>query len=294
MDTLVTTAYELEAHRFLRRRLVFDTLATTRVTRQSHNGAVIQLNLVDDLDDTVATATLVEYYDVLPTPLHSYKTAVILNEYGRVVTSTSLFRGTTMVPFDPIAAERVGRNAGATIDKLAQSVLLPPAGSPTPGPLVAPRPWSPPAPPASRRTRCGPGSSTSDNNVEPHADGLYRRSCLRPTRPPSRRGRRGGLRTGRSTRTLVAARRHPQRHDRRLRGFSLEISTGVGATGCIMVGNDAMVKGSSNAPGFADTPSVVVSPVVDRLRRFASLGWYWLGGYARFRAEAVCTGDLAF
>src|SRR5881394_1795070 len=85
VDSLITTAYDLQARPFLRRRLVFDTWATTRSTMQSHPGAVVQLNLVDDLDDTVATATLVEDYDVLPTPLHSFKTNIILNEYGRVV-----------------------------------------------------------------------------------------------------------------------------------------------------------------------------------------------------------------
>jgi hypothetical protein len=54
-----------------------------------------------------------------------------------------------------------------------------------------------------------------------------------------------------------------------------------------------MVKAYSMAPGFGSDPSVVVAPVVDRLQRFASIGWYFLGGFARFRSEAVLSGDLA-
>lgn len=295
MDSLITTAYDLEARRFLRRRLVFDTIASVRPTSQSHNGAVIQLNLVDDLDDTVSTATLVEDYDVLPTPLHSFKTTVILNEYGRVVTSTALFRGTTMIPFDPIAAERVGRNAGATIDKLAYSVLIASGGITNTGSAGGA---------VTDVTVTGQPSNTlraayqsfQDNNVEPFADGLYV-AVMTPASATALRKESdaAGWRywdinqdpSGGTGNIAMATLGNYE-------GFRLMVSTGVtNSKGCIMLGNEALVKGTSNAPGFSDVPSVVVSPVVDRLRRFTSLGWYWLGGYARFRAEAVVTGDLS-
>jgi N4-gp56 family major capsid protein len=115
LQELITTAYDLT---------VFDQVAVLRPTNLSHNGAVIQLNLVNDLDDDPTTAVLDEDYDVLPTPLTSWKHSVTLFEYGRVVTKTALIRATSMTPLDPIAAERVGRNMAATMDRLLYNTLV--------------------------------------------------------------------------------------------------------------------------------------------------------------------------
>lgn len=296
VDSLITTAYDLTARPFLRRRLVFNDWATTRVTNQSHRGAVVQLNLVDDLDDAVATATLVEDYDALPTPLHSFKTNIILNEYGRVVTKTALFRGTSMIPFDPVAAERVGRNAGATIDKLAFSVLTTAGGITNAGAANGSIPTAVTVSGQPSNTLRAAYQSFQDNNVEPFEDGLYR-AAMTPANATALRkeadaaGWRywminqepdGGAGSIRRAQIIE------------YEGFSITVTTGVtGGFGCVMAGQDALAKASSIAPGFGDVPQVVIAPVVDRLRRFAGLGWYWLGGYARFRAEAVVTGDLA-
>ena len=54
-----------------------------------------------------------------------------------------------------------------------------------------------------------------------------------------------------------------------------------------LMGAEALAKAYSNAPGFGANPKTVVSPVVDKLRRFASVGWYHLVGYSVFRAEAL-------
>ena len=124
VDSLVTRAYELFAHQNYRRQLLFDEVATVRLSKVSHNGAVYQLNVVDDISDDPTTAVLIEQYDVLPTPLVSWKLDVILKEYGRVVTTTNLLRGSSFVPVDPLAAERIGRNAGATMDRLALNTLV--------------------------------------------------------------------------------------------------------------------------------------------------------------------------
>ena len=54
-----------------------------------------------------------------------------------------------------------------------------------------------------------------------------------------------------------------------------------------LMGAEALAKAYSTAPGFGPTPKTVVAPVVDKLRRFASVGWYHLVGYSVFRAEAL-------
>ena len=59
------------------------------------------------------------------------------------------------------------------------------------------------------------------------------------------------------------------------------------ATKAILMGAEAFAKVYSNAPGFGPTPNTVVSPVVDKLRRFASVGWHHLVGYSIFRPESM-------
>ncbi len=53
------------------------------------------------------------------------------------------------------------------------------------------------------------------------------------------------------------------------------------------MGAEALAKAYSTAPGFGADPKTVVAPVVDKLKRFASVGWYHLVGYSIFRAESL-------
>ena len=295
VDSLVTTAYDLLARRFMRKRLVFDPLASVAVSRQSHNGAVVQLNLVNDLDDDPTTATLVEDFDVLPTPVASFKTTVILNEYGRVVTSTKLLRGTSMVPVDPIKAERTGRNAAATIDRLAYNTLLASGGiTNTGGAGGAVNDVTVTTKPSD--TLRAASQYFKDNNMEPGDDGYYN-AVLTPAAETALRkeadaagwrywqiNQDAGGGSGSIARGYVGD----------YEGFHIMVTTAVASgVGGVFVANEALVKAFPMADGFGSSPEIVVAPVVDRLKRFASIGWYWLGGYARFRAEAVCTGNPA-
>jgi len=54
-----------------------------------------------------------------------------------------------------------------------------------------------------------------------------------------------------------------------------------------LMGAEALAKAFSTAPGFGPNPKTVVAPVVDKLRRFASVGWYSLVGYSVFRTTAL-------
>jgi hypothetical protein len=80
-------------------------------------------------------------------------------------------------------------------------------------------------------------------------------------------------------------------------GVRIVVNNNLGAstTGYLM-GAEALAKVFSNAPGFGPNPRTVVSPVVDKLKRFASIGWYHLVGYSVFRPEALVrvktTGNL--
>ena len=76
-------------------------------------------------------------------------------------------------------------------------------------------------------------------------------------------------------------------------GFTILVSNRLTAGKDLFLGQDGLAKVFPSAAGFGSQPRIIVSPVVDRLRRFASIGWYHLVGYGRFRAEAAITSNLA-
>lgn len=297
IDSLITKAYELFAYENFRRELLFDDAAMVRLSKQSHNGAVYQMNVVDDISDDPSTALLVEQYDVLPTPLVSWKLDVILKEYGRVVTTTNLARATTMVPIDPLAAERIGRNAGATMDRLALATLLA-AGGITKTGSAGSTPTDVTVSGNPSGTLRAAAQSFADNNVLPFANGNYR-AYLEPSAVTALRqesdaaGWRYMAAQGGDVSAIKdgAGRRFVTSYE----GFDIFQATtpGIGTPGGVFLGADALAKVYPQAAGYGASPEIVIAPVVDRLRRFASVGWKWLGAYSRFRAESVLIGDPA-
>ena len=294
-SNLVTRAYNLAAAKVYRRNLVWDPLATVKGTRLSHRGAIVQFNFVNDLDDDPTTAALDENYDVLPTPLESWDTDVTMSEYGRVVTTTALLRGTSMIPLDPEAAERVGRNAGAVIDRLAFAAVLEAGGVNNDG--------SAGAAPVEITGETSPSDvlraasqTFKEKDVPTFANGKYTAvmtpACETALRKEAdaagwrywqiNQEERGG--SGDITNGMVGA----------YEGFNIIVANTpqLDTVGAVFLGAEALAKAHSTAPGFGANPQVVVSPVVDRLKRFASVGWYHLVGYKRYRAEAIMTGDL--
>lgn len=296
LQSLVTTGYNLMAYRNLRRRIAFADAATVRPTNQTHQGAVIQLNLVDDLDDDPALALINEEYDVVPGRIKSYKSSIILQEWGRVITTTALLRGTSMMAVDPIAAERVGRNMAGVFDRRALAVLLAAGGITKAGAAGGvPNAVTAASGKPSDALR-GISEYFKANDVEPFANGRYRivmtpqaETLLR--KEAAADGWRywqinqnaGGGESGSILNGYVGT----------YEGFDIQVANtpGLGTYQCVAMGNEGLALGMATAPGFG-APSVVVSPVVDRLKRFASVGWYFLGDFARFRAEATAVTTL--
>lgn len=272
---LVTKAYDLLAYPALRPEMIFDQFATVRATRQSHNGSSVQFTFVGDLPEAVAP--LLENIDVDSAALDSQTTILTLAEYGNAVTTTALIRGTSFIPVDPLAAERVGYNAGISVDTLARVAL------------------------DAATTTVGAGTGNLDSwllrqavmtlqtkNVRPFAGGYYV-AVISPTQAQQLKSESDAA----GWRWVVGE----------VPGYGNSIYLGeIGIyEGCRIIvnnhlatqgagyvfGAEGLAKGFSSAPGFGPNPSTVVSPVVDKLRRFASIGWYWLGGYKIFRDAAV-------
>lgn len=296
VESLVTRAYNLAAAAQYRRNLLWDAFATVEPTRLSHNGAVVQFNFVNDLDDDPANAELAEDYDVLPTQLKSWKTELTMKEYGKVVTTTALLRGTSMIPVDPIAAERVGRNAASVIDRLAFAPLLLAGGVNNDGTAGA-APVDVTVANKPSDTLRAASQKFKEKDVPPFADGLYK-AVMSPAAEVALRKeadaagwRYWQINQEENGGTGSIAMGYVGEYE----GFRIHVSNtpGLAAKGAVFLGQDGLAKAYSNAPGFGSSPQVIISPVVDRLRRFASVGWYHLVGYGRFRAEAVLTGNPA-
>jgi len=68
---------------------------------------------------------------------------------------------------------------------------------------------------------------------------------------------------------------------------------GAGAAGTgdaystLIMGRQALAKAFSTQDGNGATPKIVRGNVTDILMRLQPLGWYWLGGYGRFREASL-------
>ena len=281
MNDVVTTAYDLAIRLPLRSRLWFDPIATVASTNQSHRGASVTFTFTGDL--AAATTPLTETTDVDAVAISDTTNNVTMTEYGNAVVTTAKLRGTSHTPVDPIAAERISRNAALTIDTLARTALEATTNS-----------VSDTGANLSASDVRASYVNLSENNVEPW-DGEFYLAFIHPRQALDLKAA-----------TDLAGWRAPQVYgsDQRkimngeigeFEGFRFivtnRVSTaGSGATGTfnsLFVGAEALAKAYSSAPGFGPQPGVVMGEITDKLKRFQPVGWYWLGGYKVFRNECV-------
>jgi N4-gp56 family major capsid protein len=281
MGEVATQTYDLLIRKPLRSRLWFDPIATIGSTKQSHRGASVTFSFVGDL--AAATTPLSETVDVDAVGLSDSTNNVTMTEYGNAVVTTAKLRGMTHTPVDPVAAERISRNAALTIDTLARTALEATTNVVT-----------------DTAANLSAGDIRSafvnlqENNVETW-DGEFYLAFIHPRQALDLRAA-----------TAVTDWRAPQVYgnDQRMllngeigafEGFRFivtnRVSTGgTGLTGTfnsLFLGAEALAKAYSSAPGFGSMPGVVMGEVTDKLRRFQPVGWYWLGGYKVFRNECV-------
>lgn len=294
-------AFDRLAYFALRSELLFDMAADVQPTNQSMPGSGVTFTIFNDL--AVATATLNEVTDVTPTAMGDSQVTVTLNEYGNAVITTAKLRGTSFLDVDSVAANVVGYNAGSSIDSVVRDVLA--AGDN----VIYGGGGS--ADPTSRTTvKATDIIEANDirkvtaqlrrNNV-PTFDGLYM-AYIHPDVAYDLRRETG-----------AAAWRDPHVYQDTANIYNAEIgafegvrfietprakifenaSNGSGSTGTIEVycthvmGRQALAKAFSNQDGNGAVPRVVRGPVVDTLARLQPIGWYWLGGYGRFREASL-------
>ena len=285
----VTKAYDLAVYPALRPELIFDQFATVRASNTTHRGGSVRFSFVNDIAEQ--TTPLLENIDVDSVTLTSKALTVSMREYGTAVTNTALIRGTSMIAMDPLIAERVGYNAGLSVDTLARVAL-------------------------DQTSITYDDSSTatvgSVGNVASGLTGSFLREGVARLRAANVRPLRGGNYVA----VISPYQAQQLMSDTTDTGFRWmvgyaggqgtagnsifmgEIGTYEGVRLIVnnhltnqgqgyLMGAEALAKAYSTAPGFGPNPKTVVSPVVDKLRRFASVGWYHLVGYSIFRAEAL-------
>ena len=285
----VTKAYDLAVYPSLRPELIFDQFATVRASNTTHRGGSVRFSFVDDISEQ--TTPLLENIDVDSVTLNSRALTVSMREYGTAVTNTALIRGTSMIAIDPLIAERVGYNAGLSVDTLARtaldqtSITYDDSSTATVGSIGG-----------------GAGSFLSGATLREGVAILKSRN-VRPLRgghyvaviSPYQAQHLMSESTDTGWRWMVG---YGQDGKGGNSVFMGEVGTYEGVRIIVnnhltnqgqgyLMGAEALAKAYSNAAGFGPNPKTVVSPVVDKLRRFASVGWYHLVGYSIFRADAL-------
>ena len=299
--TVDQVAFDRLAYFALRSELLFDQAADVQPTQQAMPGSGVTFTIFADI--AAATSTLNEVTDVTPTALSDSQVTVTLAEYGNAVVTTAKLRGTSFLDVDASAANIIGYNAGDSIDQVVREVL---AGGTnvvyaTGGATT----------PSSRTTVAAEDIIHADDvrkvvaqlrgaNVATfngaymgyiHPDVSYdfrSNTDVSAWRTPANYVNPAGIYNGEigqfeSVRFIETS---------RAKVFT-NASDGSGSTGTVdvycthIMGRQALAKAFSVTDGNGAVPKIVRGNVTDLLMRLQPIGWYWLGGYGRFREASL-------
>jgi N4-gp56 family major capsid protein len=291
------TAFDRIAYFALRSELLFDSVADVMPVAQAMPGSSVKFTIFNDI--AAATSALTEDTDVTPVAMSDSQVEVTLVEYGNAVNTTAKLRGTSFLDVDAAAANIVGYNAGISVDSVIRDVLS--AGT--------------------NVIYGGGGSTNPSSRATVEAEDIIEAndvrkitSALRSANAVSFNGMYMGfihpdVSYDLRRETGVASWRDPHVYSDPAGIYNGEIGAfeGVrfietpraknfengGASSTVdvycthIVGRQALAKAHSIVDGNGPFPRVVRGPVVDVLSRFQPIGWYWLGGYARFREASL-------
>ena len=294
-------AYDRLAYFALRSELLFDQAADVQATNQAMPGSSVIFTIFSEM--AAATSPISETSDLTPVTMADSQVTVTLAEYGNTVNTTAKLRGTSFLDVDAVAANLIGYNAGNSIDQVVSAVL---AGG-------------------TNVVYGGGGSSTPTSTVTIQAEDIVEANDIRQVTAALRGANvatfngyymgyihpdvsydlrketgnaswnaphvqvdtaniyNGEIGTFESVR-FIETPRAP---------LAANASNGTSTTGfidvygTIIMGRQALAKAYSQVDGNGVVPKVVRGPVVDSLMRFNPIGWYWLGGYGRFREASL-------
>lgn len=303
-DALTTTAslssdqaaYNRLAYFALRPLNLFAQVADVKPTAQAMPGSSVIFTIYSDL--SVATAALNESVDVDAVALSDAQVTVTLVEQGNAALTTAKLRGTSFLKVDADAANIVGYNAGVSFDTIARAPLT--AGTNV---LYSGT--------ATSRATVVPTSTLSAANVRrvasklngaaamPWSDGYFR-AFVHPDVVYDLRGETGAaawrdahLYTDGAVQKIWNGSIGKFEQFDFIETPRANVIADAGSSTTLtdvyqtyFVGQQAMAMAYSSSES-GPTPTVVMGEVVDKLRRFHPIGWYWLGGFARFREASL-------
>jgi N4-gp56 family major capsid protein len=289
ITALVQTAYDQYVRMALRSIPVMRGLADVKPVQQAMPGSSVVFSIYSDLAQ--ATSTLTEESDVSSIALgNPNQVTVTLNEYGSAVTTTKKLNLTSFNDVDSALADIIAYNAADSIDSVVASVL-------TGGTNVI-----------------YAGSGATSTNTIDAADTMSVAAIRKAVTE---------LRTNKAVpriNDLYAAYLHPRQ------AADLRAESGTGGfqaltqyvdrtpfvAGAVGVIEGAFVVETPRVPFAVNTNSpavnvykavvagrealaeaqaqdisTVIGPEIDALRRFRTIGWYYMGGFARLREAAL-------
>lgn len=304
--TQVTTAYEALSYFKFRAQLYFDRLATVKPTNQTHVGGSVLFNIYNDL--APAITPLSETVDVTPVETTDDEVTISLNEYGNVAQTTARLRGLSYLPVQSDIANIMGFNAGLSFDSLARNVLV--AGSNVfyGNASAGPRNTLTTTHTLKAVDIRNAVARLSDNEVPTLDDGMYRAfaaaSVLKDLREETGGGSwrnpheyaqpeqiwKGEIGEFEGVAFMATSRLTAGKLETANGGPGGFINGGLGGTAdvfpVLIMGEQALAKTWSRTAS-AEIPQIVLGEVTDKLKRFVPIGWYWLGGFGRFREESL-------
>lgn len=289
------SAYDRMAYFALRPELHYDLIADVQPTAQAMPGVAVIFTQIADM--TVVTTAISESVDIDAVAISDANVTVTLVEYGNAVNTTKKLRATSYIEVNPVVANVIGFNAGRSIDSVAEITVragsnVRYAGQAVGRTTVIPTDTLKAA--NVRRAR----AELAGANVAPNR-GSYYTAFIHPDVTYDFTAETGtfGWRDPHAYSapdaiwkaeigsfegfTFIETPRAPLFADA---GSSTTL-TDVYAT--IFTGQQAIAKAYSDAEGLGPTPRIIMSPIVDKLKRFVPIAWYHLVGYARFREAAL-------
>ncbi len=301
---LEQTMWDRAAYFALRPELYFDRFADVGVTDAAPGrGVTVSFSFFTEM--AAVTAALTEDVDVDAVPIADTQVTLDLAEYGSAVNPTWKVRATSFIDVDRVVANLVGFNAGLSQDTIAGAVFA--AGANVRYPQAT-------------QARVNVGTSNvltaahvrrskaelAAANVETF-NGYYA-AMIHPDVSYDLQGETG-----------TAAWSDPHAYSAPENIWNGELgafqkfrfieaprapvftnaSNGAGAGGFIDVyrtlffGRQAMAKAYTSFEGRGPVPSIIIGPVIDKLRRFRPIGWHWFGGYKLFRAASLRSYETA-
>ncbi len=288
-----TIAFEQLAYFALRSQPLFEMVCDVKTTNQSHAGASVKFTTYADA--AVANSAISETSDLTPVTMSDAFTTVTLAEYGNTMQTTAKARGTSFLNIDADAANIIGYNMGDSLDKVVHDII-------TEGTNVL---------------FGGDATATGELAAGDIITAGLIRKAVANLRTASAPAFDGNVYVGfihpdvsfdlRAATAVTDVIQHQIRQDgNAVRTGSIGTFGGVdfietpritltadaGASNVdeyktVIVGKQALAKAHSRAAGFGADPSIVFGPVTDSLRRFNTVGWYHLVGYAIFRQACL-------